>query len=74
MSGLRTQSFGDRGNDLRGDTQAAGSVVPGNLVGNESEERSQCPGSATDSRAGKLRDGVDLAAQAAAGNGQAESR
>ncbi len=62
MQELRTQGVGDCRNDFRWHTQATGLVVPGNLVDDEPEERSQCLGLEADSWTGQLRDRMDMAA------------
>ena len=59
---------------LRGDAQAAADVVPGDVVRHQPEERRQCPGAAAGAGARQLRDGLDVAAQAAAGHGPAWPR
>ena len=62
MPGMWAQDFGQGWNDLRGKSQVAGLVVPGNLVADESKEWSQRLGVEEDSRAGQLRDSLDMAA------------
>ena len=62
MRGMRAQDFGQGRNDLRGKSQAAGLVVPGNLVGDEPKEWRQRLGVEEDSRTGQLRDSLDMAA------------
>ena len=42
MRRLRTSNVSDRGHDLLGYADAAGGVVPGDMVGHEPEKRREC--------------------------------
>jgi hypothetical protein len=46
MRGMWTKEFSNSRDHFRRNAQTVGSLVPGNLVGNQSEERSQCFGAA----------------------------
>ena len=56
-----------------GHPEAAGDVVSGDVVRDESEERCQRAGTAASVGAGQLRDSLDVAAQVETGDGPAES-
>src|SRR5512144_2060585 len=62
------------GTVVPGHTQTVADVVPGDVVRHQPEERRQRPGPAAGARAGQLRDGLDLAPQAAPGDGPAWPR
>ena len=59
---LRPQSLGDGRNDLPGYAHPAHGLVPGDVVGDRSEERRQRSGSATGVGSGQLADCLGLAA------------
>src|SRR5579863_2315191 len=59
---LRPQSLGDGRNDLPGYAHAAHGLVPGDVVGDCSEERRQRPGTPTGVGSGQLPDCLGLAA------------
>ena len=59
---LRSPGLGNRRNDLPGHAHPADVLVPGDLVGNHTEERCQRSGAAAGIGAGKLPDSLDLAA------------
>jgi len=61
LCGLRLPGHGDSRDDLRRNPHCFAGMVPGDLVGNESEERRQCDGVAAGVGAGQLRNGVDVA-------------
>ena len=62
MRGVPSPDFGDCGNDLSGQPPAIDLVVPGCVVGDQPEERSQRHGLATRVGPEKLQDGLDDAA------------
>ena len=64
----------DGRHDLRGHAQAAADVVHGDVVRHQPEERRQRARAAAGAGARQLRDGLDLAAQAAPGDGAAWPR
>ncbi len=66
---VRTPRFGHRGNDLSGHPHASAAVVPGDLVGDQPEDRSQRPRGPEDPGARQLQDRMDVAPQAAPGDG-----
>lgn len=59
------KDIGNSRNHIRGNPKALGFVVPGDLVGNHSEERSQCTGLEADSWVGQLPNRMDMVAQVA---------
>lgn len=69
MRQLWTSDLGNRRDDLSGHTQTVGSVVPHDVVGDKSEKRGECPGSAEGPRIGKLQNSLDVVAQAEASHG-----
>lgn len=71
---VREAGLSDGWHDLARDTPDAEAVVPGDLVGNEPEERYQCVGIEAGARFGQLSDGVAHVAQVAAGHGATGSR
>ena len=71
---LSRAHLADGRHDLRGHAQAAADVVPGDVVRHQPEERRQRPRPAAGARAGQLRDRLDVAAQAAPGDGPAGPR
>lgn len=62
MRGLRLPELGDGRDDFPGYSQAAVTLVPGDVGGHQPEERCQRNWTATSAGLGKLQDGVDLAA------------
>ncbi len=63
--------LGDRRDGVLGDSQAAAGVVPGDVVGHQTEERRQREKAAAGDRAGELSDRLDVAPQAPTGDGAA---
>ena len=66
---LRASRFRDGRYDFRAYAYAVADLVPRDLVGGDPEERGQRLGAATRAWSGKLRDGMDLAAQDPASHG-----
>jgi len=64
---LPAPCVGDGRHDLSGYEEAADAVVPRNLVGHGAKAWHQCAGPSARPRAAEVRDGLDLAAQAASG-------
>ena len=62
VCGLRLSDIGDGGDDFSGHSDAFGALVPDDVVGDDSEERGQCAGTAAGAGPEELRDGVDVAA------------
>jgi len=62
MHGVPSPDFGDCGNDLSGQPPAIDLVVPGGVVGDQPEERSQRHGLAACVGLEELQDGLDDAA------------
>ena len=58
---LWSQNLGDCRDHFRGNAQAVGLMVSGDMVGDKPEEWSECFGCAADSGSGQLRDRVDMA-------------
>jgi len=59
VRGLPSSGFGDRGNDFSGQPASIDLVVPGGVVGDQSEERSQLHGLAAGVGPEELQDGLD---------------
>lgn len=68
---VRQASVGDLRDGVRGDSDAADPVVRGGLACVRDQERRVGPRPPEAARLGQLRDGVDVAAQAASGDGRA---
>ena len=62
VCGLPMPDIGDGGDDFSGHADAFGALVPGDVVGDDSEERGKCTGPAAGAGPEELRDGVDVAA------------
>ena len=62
MRGVSSPGFGDCGNDLSGQPPAIDPMVPGGVVGDQPEERSQRYGFAARVGLEELQDGLDDAA------------
>ncbi len=73
VSRLQVGDLADGRHGVPGHAQAAADMVSGDVVCHQSEERRQRARAATGARAGQLRDGLDLAAQAAPGDGPART-
>src|SRR5271166_6789284 len=69
LPGVPGADVADGWDGLSGHPKAVAHVVHGNVVCHQPKERRQCSGAATCSWPRQLRDGVDLAAQVAPGNG-----
>ena len=74
LRGLRTTDLGDGRHDLSRHPDPAAHVVPRYVVGDQPEDRGERQGAPAGLGVGQLRDGVDLAAQVAAGDGAAGAR
>lgn len=73
MHKVREEDIGNSRDDIRGNPEAFGFMVPGDLVGDLPEKRRQCAGVETNSRSWKLSNRMDLVAQAAQGDGAART-
>ena len=62
VRGVSSPDFGDCGNDLSGQPPAFDPVVPGGVVSDQPEERSQRHGPAARFGLEELQDGLDYAA------------
>ena len=61
MCGMPTSDVADRGDDLRGYAETVAALVPGDVVCDESEARRQCAWGSTNTRPGRLSNGLDMA-------------
>ena len=72
--GVQRGNLADSRHGVPGHPQAVADVVSGDVVHHQPEERGERLGPAASAGPGQLRDGLDLAAQAAQGHGAARAR